>query len=174
MGKMEGFIRQMVGLSLMVSVMLLPSITSAEAASQPQYGGILKIIDVAEGAQPLGAPWDVRGIDSKLMKPFIESLIREDINGNYHPWLATEWKIDQAKNTITLSLKKGVKFHDGTDFNAKAVKWGIDQAIDAKQVNGFLNVDDGAGYPDRGVSQLSWVGYKTPQRCVGVYGLRRI
>ena len=61
--------------------------------------------------------------------------------GNYHPWLATGWKIDQAKNTITLSLRKGVKFHDGTDFNAKAVKWCIDRAIEAKQVKGFLSVD---------------------------------
>ena len=88
---------------------------------------------MAEGAQPIGAPWEVRGVDSNLMKPAVESLIREDMNGGIHPWLATGWKIDQAKNTITLSLRKGVKFHDGTDFNAKAVKWCIDQAIAAKQ-----------------------------------------
>jgi len=141
MGKREGFIQQMVALTMIVFVMLSLSISNAGAASNPEYGGVLKIVDVAEGAQPLGSPWDVRGIDSKLMKPVIESLIREDINGNYHPWLATEWKIDQAKNTITVSLRKGVKFHDGTDLNAKAVKWGIDQAIEAKQVKGFLSVD---------------------------------
>ena len=141
MRRMKVFMRQMVGLTLIVFVMLFAAITSVKAASQPQYGGVLKIVDVAEGAQPLGSPWDVRGIDSKLMKPVIESLIREDINGNYHPWLATEWKIDQAKNTITVSLRKGVKFHDGTDLNAKAVKWCIDQAIEAKQVKGFLSVD---------------------------------
>jgi peptide/nickel transport system substrate-binding protein len=141
MGKREGFIQQMAALTMIVFVMLFLSISNAGAASNPEYGGVLKIVDVAEGAQPLGSPWDVRGIDSKLMKPVIESLIREDINGNYHPWLATEWKIDQAKNTITVSLRKGVKFHDGTDLNAKAVKWGIDQAIEAKQVKGFLSVD---------------------------------
>ena len=141
MEKVKGFIRQMAGLTLIVFVVLSLAITSAKAASQPQYGGILKIIDTAEGAQPIGTPWEISGIDSKLVKPVIESLIREDINGNYHPWLATGWKIDQAKNTITVSLRKGVKFHDGTDFNAKAAKWTIDQAITAKQAKGFLGAD---------------------------------
>jgi peptide/nickel transport system substrate-binding protein len=141
MEKRKVFMRQRVGLTLIVLVMVFLGITSAGAASQPQYGGVLKIIDVAEGAQPLGAPWEVRGIDSKLIHSVIDSLVREDINGNYHPWLATGWKIDQAKNTITVFLRKGVKFHDGTDFNAKAAKWCIDQAIEAKQVKGWLSVE---------------------------------
>jgi peptide/nickel transport system substrate-binding protein len=141
MGKMRLFMPRVLGLSLIAFVMLWPAITSAKTDSQPQYGGILRIIDLSEGAQPIGAPWEVRGIDTKLQKPAIETLVREDIMGNYHPWLATGWKIDQAKNTITLSLRKGVKFHDGTDFNAKAAKWCIDKAIEAKQAEGFLSVD---------------------------------
>ena len=114
---------------------------SIGAAAQPQYGGVLKIIDVAEGGQPIGVPWETSGIDTKLQKPYLESLIREDVKGNYHPWLATGWKIDTAKNTITLNLRKGVKFHDGTDFNAKAAKWAIDMSIEAKILKGFLSVD---------------------------------
>jgi peptide/nickel transport system substrate-binding protein len=140
MGKEKVFMRQMVSLTLVVFVALFLAISSAGAAS-PQYGGILKIVDVAEGAQPLGSPWDVRGIDSKLVHPVLDPLVREDINGNYHPWLATGWKIDQAKNTITVSLRKGVKFHDGTDLNATVVKWCIEQAMAAKQLINFLSVD---------------------------------
>jgi peptide/nickel transport system substrate-binding protein len=120
---------------------LLLSGNVAKPEVTPQYGGVLKIIDVAEGGQPLGAPWEVRGVDSNLIKPAVESLIREDINGNYHPWLATEWKIDQVKNTITLFLRKGVKFHDGTNLDAEAVKWCLDQAIEAKMVKGFKSID---------------------------------
>ena len=128
-------------LVLIVFVVASFSAAGSYAAEQPQYGGVMKIIDVSEGAQPIGAPWEVRGVDSDLMKPAIESLIREDMKGGYHPWLATSWKIDQAKNTITLFLRKGVKFQDGTDFNAKATKWCIDHAIEAKAVSGFLSVD---------------------------------
>src|SRR5208282_3075834 len=79
---------------ILFSVLILSIATWAKAAPAPQYGGVLKIIDTAEGAQPIGAPWEVSGIDSKLIKPAVESLVREDINGNYHPWLATSWKID--------------------------------------------------------------------------------
>jgi len=134
-------VRRMGFLSLIAGAMLLLNVAGAWAAEQPQRGGILKVIDVAEGAQPIGCPWEVRGIDSKLMKPVIESLIREDVNGKYYPWLATKWKIDAANNNVVLTLRKGVKFHDGTDFNAKAVKWVIENSIAAKQLKGFVGVD---------------------------------
>jgi peptide/nickel transport system substrate-binding protein len=141
MEKMNVSMRRMLGLALVVLVMLFVAISNSEAAPQPQRGGVMKVIDVSEGAQPIGAPWEVRGIDVKIVRPAIESLLLEDIKGNYSPGLATSWKIDTAKNTITLSLRKGVKFHDGTDFNAKAAKFCLDQSIKAKVVVGFLSVD---------------------------------
>ncbi|HUJ68346.1 MAG TPA: ABC transporter substrate-binding protein, partial [Syntrophorhabdales bacterium] len=127
--------------ALVVFLTLFAVATGAGAAAQPQYGGVLKIIDVSEGAQPLGAPWEIQGIDVKLEKPCVETLLREDIKGSYHPWLATSWKIDTARNTITLFLRKGVRFHDGSDFNAPAAKWNLDQAIKAKIVKGFLSTE---------------------------------
>ena len=141
MERIEVFLRHGTGMILTALFLLSFSVMGAQAAEQPQYGGTLKIVDVAEGAQPIGAPWEVLGIDSKLMKPVIEPLIREGLKGDYYPWLATGWKIDPAKNTITLSLRKGVKFHDGTDFNAKAEKFVIDHSIGAKLLRGFLSVD---------------------------------
>ena len=127
-------------IAFMILLLIVPAAVNAKATT-PRYGGVLKIIDLAEGAQPIGAPWAVRGIDSKLQKPVLEGLLREDVNGGYHPWLATEWKIDTVNNNITLSLRKGVKFHDGTPFNAAAAKWVIDRSIKEKMVKGFLSVD---------------------------------
>jgi peptide/nickel transport system substrate-binding protein len=140
MGRVERIIHNLTVLLPVFSFVCL-SLFSGVQAAEPQYGGILKVIDVAEGAQPLGAPWEVKGVDSNLMKPAVESLVREDMKGGIHPWLATSWKIDQERNAITLFLRKGVKFHDGTDFNAKATKWCIDRAMEAKAVTGFLSVD---------------------------------
>lgn len=43
--------------------------------------------------------------------------------------LATDWTISDDGLEYTFTLRKGVKFHDGTTFNASAVKYSIDRAI---------------------------------------------
>jgi peptide/nickel transport system substrate-binding protein len=44
------------------------------------------------------------------------------------PGLATEWSVDDKdKNRWTFKLRKGVKFHDGSDFNADAVIWNMEK-----------------------------------------------
>lgn len=43
------------------------------------------------------------------------------------PQLATEWKVSDDNLTYTFTLREGVKFHDGSDFNADAVKVSFDR-----------------------------------------------
>ncbi|MBI3067856.1 MAG: ABC transporter substrate-binding protein [Betaproteobacteria bacterium] len=44
------------------------------------------------------------------------------------PGLATEWKVDAKDHTKWIfALRKGVKFHDGSEFNADAVVWNLDK-----------------------------------------------
>ena len=46
------------------------------------------------------------------------------------PGLATEWKVDDTDKTKwTFKLRPGVKFHDGSDFNADAVVWNVDKVL---------------------------------------------
>ena len=49
------------------------------------------------------------------------------------PFLATSWDEDFDGMTFTVHLREGVKFHDGTDFNAEAAKWNYQLAIDNKR-----------------------------------------
>lgn len=44
------------------------------------------------------------------------------------PGLATDWSVDPKDNTKwVFKLRKGVKFHDGSEFNADAVVWNLDK-----------------------------------------------
>lgn len=46
------------------------------------------------------------------------------------PGLATEWKVDDAdKKKWVFKLRPGVKFHDGSDFNADAVVWNVEKVL---------------------------------------------
>lgn len=63
-------------------------------------------------------------------QPVIESLGRADEEGNYYPWLAEEFYTDPDNLTFTITLREGVKFHDGSDCNAEAVAWNIQKYID--------------------------------------------
>jgi peptide/nickel transport system substrate-binding protein len=46
------------------------------------------------------------------------------------PGLATEWKVDDADHKKwVFKLRPGVKFHDGSDFNADAVVWNVDKVL---------------------------------------------
>ena len=46
------------------------------------------------------------------------------------PDLAKEWSISEDQLTWTFKLEEGVKFHDGTDFNAEAVKTSFERVLD--------------------------------------------
>jgi peptide/nickel transport system substrate-binding protein len=73
--------------------------------------------------------------------PALETLLSIQKDGTVVPILATSWDVDSAAKTMVFHLRKGVKFHDGTDFNAQAVKWNYDLIIAAKKAPNIASVD---------------------------------
>lgn len=45
------------------------------------------------------------------------------------PRLAVSWEADEYAMQWTFNLRQGVKFHDGTDFNADAVKFSLERTV---------------------------------------------
>ncbi|WP_233711178.1 ABC transporter substrate-binding protein [Lederbergia citrisecunda] len=56
----------------------------------------------------------------------------KDESTELEPGLAEKWDVSDNGLEYTFYLKKDVKFHDGTPFNADAVKFSIDRQIDPK------------------------------------------
>jgi peptide/nickel transport system substrate-binding protein len=71
----------------------------------------------------------------------MESLLKGDSNGAVTPWLAESYKVADDLKSITFTIRKGVKFHDGTDFNAKAAQWNLNNQIVAKKQPYWASVD---------------------------------
>jgi peptide/nickel transport system substrate-binding protein len=59
-----------------------------------------------------------------------ETLTYLDANGKAQPRLALSWEPSEDFKTWTFKLRPGVKFHDGTPFNAAAVKANFDRQKD--------------------------------------------
>ncbi len=110
-----------------------PNPTAAgPAAPAPQYGGVLRVTDAADGVS-IGFPSSIPNINGlRQASPAVETLLRYDSSGNLVPWLASAFTTDVPSKSITLTIRNGVKFHDGTDFNAQAVKWNLDLSISKK------------------------------------------
>ncbi|MDE3075514.1 MAG: ABC transporter substrate-binding protein, partial [Chloroflexota bacterium] len=62
------------------------------------------------------------------------------------PALATKWEPSADGLTWTFHLRSGVKFHDGTDFNADAVKFNFDRWNDPKNQFRPNKENEGVGF----------------------------
>jgi len=58
-----------------------------------------------------------------------DSIVLQRADGTIIPGLATSWSANPDSTIWTFQLRKGVRFHDGTPFNASAVKFSIDVAF---------------------------------------------
>ncbi|GAA2628364.1 ABC transporter substrate-binding protein [Actinomadura fulvescens] len=67
-------------------------------------------------------PADANGSALPFFQAVYDTLIKREPNGSFSPMLATEWKYNGDRTELTLTLRDGVKFDDGTPLDATAVK----------------------------------------------------
>jgi ABC-type transport system substrate-binding protein len=68
------------------------------------------------------------GVPTQVQLVF-EPLLKADSKGNIIPWLAESYTVADDLKSVTFTLRKGVKFHDGSDFNGEVAKWNLDNFI---------------------------------------------
>jgi len=102
--------------------------------SGPVYGGKFTMVRNT-GITEIGAPMDLKGgyggVTYPLWCAVTETLFIVDAQDRIVPGLAESVDIATDGMSVTLKLRQGVKFHDGTDFNAEAVKINLETVIAA-------------------------------------------
>ncbi|MEJ8547469.1 ABC transporter substrate-binding protein [Brevibacillus borstelensis] len=133
--------------SLLALSMALAGCSSSQPAQQPTDQGQAQQTPPATEPAKNGPKQLIigRGADTKTLDPIretdgetfkvteniYETLVSyEDTNTTVIPGLAESWEISEDGLTYTFKLRQGVKFHDGNDFNAEAVKFNFDRWMD--------------------------------------------
>ena len=93
--------------------------------------GLAQTVTYAAGADPDSLdPANAESNPSEAVNRMIfENLVKFDPKLNLVPGLAEKWEQAADGMSWTFSLRKGVKFHDGTPFNAEAAKYFFDRMI---------------------------------------------
>ena len=117
-------------LGVAAPTLLAPVGSAAPASNAAAAPGTLVIGLVAEPTSL--DPGQLTDINSmKLLGAMYDTLVRfKPDSFDLAPSLATSWDISSDLMLYTFKLRPGVKFHDGTDFNADAVKFTYDRLLD--------------------------------------------
>ncbi|MBN6051015.1 peptide ABC transporter substrate-binding protein [Nonomuraea sp. RK-328] len=115
----------------------------ANSGPEPSSGGVKAVRIVLPEEPPTLEPCDasLTATGRVTRANITEALTERDPGtGRLQPALATEWK-QETPTEWTFTLRDGVKFHDGTAFDAKAAAFSIDRAVNSKidcNVKGYV------------------------------------
>jgi peptide/nickel transport system substrate-binding protein len=104
-----------------------PTQTQEPTATEgPRYGGTYTTL-TSGSLVNLGYSFTIPGHMTTPIYCCLEGFVRHNgRTGEYLPWLFTSWEEDPNEKYVIFHLREGVKYHDGSDFNAEGVKWYFD------------------------------------------------
>lgn len=102
--------------------------SGGEQASQAEGGNLT--FALATSPDTLDPHRSGLAVTVRAIRTIYDNLVVQLPDGSIKPWLATEWSVSEDGKSYTFKLREDVKFHDGTPFNAEAVKYNLDRVID--------------------------------------------
>src|ERR1700674_4875425 len=121
------------GLIFAVSLCAAIAASPAHAESVIRYGISMADVPLTSGQPDRGAgAYQFTGYT--IYDPLVAwEMDIADRPGKLIPGLATAWSVDPADpKKWRFTLRRDVKFHDGSTFNADAVVWNLDKVLDEK------------------------------------------
>lgn len=141
-------ITALMALVLIMAMLVACGNTSAETptsantpANTPASSATPSIAVVAWGDEFLVEDWDPAisyGSDTRYMMNVYETLMRVRPDGTYENVLCESYEVNEDGTVWTIYLPEGVTFHDGTPFNADAVKFSIDRTVAIGKGGAFI------------------------------------
>jgi len=113
-------------MAILISILIVSVGIAWTGQAQPKKGGT---IVEALGTEPTNLnPFKAaRQPESTVLGLIFESLFVINDKLETEPLLVDSWKVSEDQLTWTFTLKKGIKFHDGTPLNAEAVKFSLER-----------------------------------------------
>jgi peptide/nickel transport system substrate-binding protein len=113
-----------------------PSETGATSPAPIPKGALV----YGSGGQPVNLePGNITDGNSIIVQDQIYNRLMEFKPGTTElmPALATNWSVSKDGKIWTFKLRQGIQFHDGTPFDATAVKFNVERWWDPKHPNGY-------------------------------------
>ncbi len=112
------------GLQVVVLVAFTVASTTAAAETRPHYGGTLRVmlqsapdtLDLPANATP-AVYWDI----ARTLSLVGDTLVKLDAQGRQQAALAVAWQSDASARHWQFTLRRGVKFHDGSVASPAAI-----------------------------------------------------
>lgn len=116
----------MVWMLFFVAIVVAPARAASPGPPNPNATVIYYDMAGNETLDP-AEPQNNSSYSHEALLAVYEPLIRLNNAGDPEPGLAESWTRDASLTELTLKLRHGVTFHDGTPFNAEAVKRNFDR-----------------------------------------------
>jgi peptide/nickel transport system substrate-binding protein len=126
--------------------------------TQTAAGALVLVLALAAGAQPSGKVVIAQGVDPTTLDPhnheetpaynvllnLYDTLLFRDRDLKLIPWLAESWRVVNP-TTWEFKIRRNLKFHDGEEVDAEAVKWSLERVsspeLKMRQAPNFTLVD---------------------------------
>lgn len=108
------------------ALMALPLATHEALAQRRKDAVVLGMVLEPPGLDPTTAP--AAAIGEIVHYNILEGLTKVSPSGSVSPLLAQDWNSDPDGKVYAFTLRRGIKFQDGTPFDAAAVKFSFERA----------------------------------------------